>query len=98
MYIPNGTILYCLLFQHHDTTNRFAVNYVCYICQDSRVAVKACEGIMLLCSIADPLCTNALLNATPLCCHLASTLCDLYRRLPPALSAVDIENTQAKWG
>ena len=66
--------------------------------QDSRVAVKACEGVMLLCSIDDALCADALLHSTELCRHLALTLSGLYSKLPPALSPVDVEATQAKWG
>ncbi|XP_052226336.1 FHF complex subunit HOOK interacting protein 2A-like isoform X2 [Dreissena polymorpha] len=66
--------------------------------EDSRVAVKACEGLMLCASLPDPVAAHCLVNRTGFCEDLTSRLVDTYRRLPAEINPLDLEHVQAKWG
>ncbi|WAR21376.1 F16B1-like protein [Mya arenaria] len=66
--------------------------------EDSRVAVKACEGLMLCSSLPDPVAAHCLLNSTQFCHDLTRRLINTYRRLPSQVNPIDLEHVQAKWG
>ncbi|XP_064602232.1 FHF complex subunit HOOK interacting protein 2A-like isoform X2 [Liolophura sinensis] len=65
---------------------------------DGRVAVKACEGLMLCCSIPEEAAVERLINHTNFCKSVTDRLCHLYKKLPQTLDPVDLECVQAKWG
>lgn len=66
--------------------------------EDSRVAVKACEGLMLCSSLPDPVAAHCMINSTKFCDDLTTRLMETYMKLPTNVSPLDIENVQAKWG
>nr|XP_054765402.1 FHF complex subunit HOOK interacting protein 2A-like isoform X1 [Lytechinus pictus] len=65
---------------------------------DSRVAVKACEGLMLCASLPESQAANCIVRNTQFCTLLAERLCSLYNALPLSMDPVDIESVEAKWG
>lgn len=66
--------------------------------QDSRVAVKACEGLILCSSLPDPVAAHCMVNSTRFCQDLTQRLIETYKRLPAETNPADLENVQAKWG
>ncbi|KAL4231182.1 hypothetical protein ACF0H5_008764 [Mactra antiquata] len=66
--------------------------------EDSRVAVKACEGLILCSSLPDPVAAHCLVNSTSFCDDLTQRLIDTYKKLPKEINPLDLENVQAKWG
>lgn len=68
-------------------------------CQDGRIAVKACEGLMLLVSLPEPAAAKCLTQSTCLCELLTDRLATLYKALPQSLDPLDIETVEAiNWG
>ncbi|XP_044880467.1 FHF complex subunit HOOK interacting protein 2A isoform X2 [Mauremys mutica] len=66
---------------------------------DGRVAVKACEGLMLLVSLPEPAAAKCLTQSTCLCELLTDRLTALYKALPPSVDPLDIESVEAvNWG
>ncbi|XP_012578912.1 PREDICTED: protein FAM160B1 [Condylura cristata] len=66
---------------------------------DGRIAVKACEGLMLLVSLPEPAAARCLSQSTCLCELLTDRLAALYRALPQAVDPLDIETVEAiNWG
>ncbi|KAM8806019.1 FHF complex subunit HOOK interacting protein 2A isoform 1-T1 [Eudromia elegans] len=66
---------------------------------DGRIAVKACEGLMLLVSLPEPAAAKCLTQSTCLCELLTDRLATLYRALPQSLDPLDIETVEAiNWG
>ncbi|XP_054975205.1 FHF complex subunit HOOK interacting protein 2A [Sorex araneus] len=66
---------------------------------DGRIAVKACEGLMLLVSLPEPAAAKCLTQSTCLCQLLTDRLAALYQALPQALDPLDIETVEAiNWG
>ncbi|XP_053548666.1 FHF complex subunit HOOK interacting protein 2A [Bombina bombina] len=66
---------------------------------DGRVAVKACEGLMLLVSLPEPAAAKCLTQNTCLCELLTNRLASLYRALPQSIDPLDIETVEAiNWG
>lgn len=66
--------------------------------EDGRVAVKACEGLMLLVSLKHKDAARALVQDTALCYLLNLRLSSLFSALPSDMDPVDIESVEAKWG
>ena len=66
--------------------------------QDSRVAVKACEGLILCASLPEPVAAHCMINSTKFCKDLTQRLADTYNKLPDCVNPADLENVQAKWG
>lgn len=67
--------------------------------QDGRIAVKACEGLMLLVSLPEPAAAKCLTQSTSLCELLTDRLAALYQALPPSVDPLDIETVEAiNWG
>ena len=66
--------------------------------QDARVAVKACEGLMLCASLPTQSAAQCICEHTSFCDDLAERLCQLYVALPTMISPVDIDTVSAKWG
>ena len=75
----------------------FLVYQLLYL-QDSRVAVKACEGLILCSSLPDPVAAHCLVNSTNFCQDLTQRLVQTYKKLPSEINPMDLENVQAKWG
>jgi len=75
----------------------FLVYHLLYL-QDSRVAVKACEGLILCSSLPDPVAAHCLVNSTNFCQDLTQRLVQTYKKLPSEINPMDLENVQAKWG
>ncbi|XP_011670555.2 protein FAM160B1 isoform X2 [Strongylocentrotus purpuratus] len=65
---------------------------------DSRIAVKACEGLMLCASLPESQAAQCMVRNTQFCTLLAERLCSLYNALPLSMDPVDIESVEAKWG
>lgn len=72
---------------------------VCVFPQDGRIAVKACEGLMLLVSLPEPAAAKCLTQSTCLCELLTDRLASLYKALPQSVDPLDIETVEAiNWG
>ncbi|XP_013203578.1 protein FAM160B1 [Microtus ochrogaster] len=66
---------------------------------DGRIAVKACEGLMLLVSLPEPAAAKCLAQSTCLCELLTGRLASLYQALPQSVDPLDIETVEAvNWG
>ncbi|XP_062491356.1 FHF complex subunit HOOK interacting protein 2A isoform X1 [Pezoporus occidentalis] len=66
---------------------------------DGRIAVKACEGLMLLVSLPEPAAAKCLTQSSCLCELLTDRLATLYKALPQSLDPLDIETVEAiNWG
>ncbi|XP_007432455.1 protein FAM160B1 [Python bivittatus] len=66
---------------------------------DGRIAVKACEGLMLLVSLPEPAAAKCLTQSTCLCELLTDRLASLYKALPQSLDPLDIETVEGiNWG
>ncbi|XP_069835822.1 FHF complex subunit HOOK interacting protein 2A [Dendropsophus ebraccatus] len=66
---------------------------------DGRIAVKACEGLMLLVSLPEPAAAKCLMQNTALCELLTDRLSSLYRALPQSIDPLDIETVEGiNWG
>nr|XP_003223534.1 PREDICTED: protein FAM160B1 isoform X2 [Anolis carolinensis] len=66
---------------------------------DGRVAVKACEGLMLLVSLPEPAAAKCLSENTCLCELLTDRLASLYKALPQSMDPLDIETVEGvNWG
>ncbi|XP_071498967.1 FHF complex subunit HOOK interacting protein 2A-like [Diadema antillarum] len=65
---------------------------------DSRIAVKACEGLMLCASLPEKQAAECMVKNTQFCTLLAERLCTLYNALPLSMDPVDVESVEAKWG
>lgn len=66
--------------------------------EDGRVAVKACEGLMLLVSLKHKEAARAIVQDTALCYLLNLRLSSLFSALPNVMDPVDIDSIEAKWG
>ncbi|XP_027262699.1 protein FAM160B1 isoform X3 [Cricetulus griseus] len=66
---------------------------------DGRIAVKACEGLMLLVSLPEPAAAKCLAQSTCLSELLTGRLTSLYKALPQSVDPLDIETVEAvNWG
>ncbi|KAI8492717.1 hypothetical protein Bbelb_293140 [Branchiostoma belcheri] len=65
---------------------------------DSRIAVKSCEGLMLLVSLPEQAAADCAVKHTRLCEVLTDRLSLLHRALPATMEPIDIESVEAKWG
>lgn len=65
---------------------------------DHRVAMKACEGLILCTSLSDELCARSIVEKTPFCQVLVDRLVQLHSSLPRAVDPSFIEVVEAKWG
>nr|XP_056706650.1 FHF complex subunit HOOK interacting protein 2A [Euleptes europaea] len=66
---------------------------------DGRIAVKACEGLMLLVSLPEPAAARCLTQSTCLCELLTDRLASLYKALPQSVDPLDIETVEGvNWG
>ncbi|CAI5775010.1 DUF5917 domain-containing protein [Podarcis lilfordi] len=66
---------------------------------DGRIAVKACEGLMLLVSLPEPAAAKCLAESTCLCELLTDRLASLYKALPQSMDPLDIETVEGvNWG
>lgn len=65
---------------------------------DSRIAVKACEGLMLCASLPEKQAAVCMTKNTQFCTQLTERLCSLYNALPLSMDPVDVESVEAKWG
>ncbi|XP_062584155.1 FHF complex subunit HOOK interacting protein 2A-like, partial [Saccostrea cucullata] len=65
---------------------------------DSRVAVKACEGLMLCASLPEETAATCIVHETAFCTEMSQRLIEAYLKLPSFISPVDLENVEAKWG
>ncbi|CAK8682922.1 FHF complex subunit HOOK interacting protein 2A-like [Clavelina lepadiformis] len=66
--------------------------------EDGRVAVKACEGLLLLVSMPHETAARATVQDTMLCPLLNTRLRTLFTSLPAALDPSDVDSVSAKWG
>nr|XP_033797958.1 protein FAM160B1 [Geotrypetes seraphini] len=66
---------------------------------DGRIAVKACEGLMLLVSLPELAAAKCLVQNTCLCELLTDRLTSLYKALAQSVDPLDIETVEAiNWG
>lgn len=66
--------------------------------EDRRIAVKACEGLMLCSSIPDDHAASVIILYTPFCEVMVDCLTGLFESLPKEMEPADIANVVAKWG
>ncbi|MEJ1270955.1 family with sequence similarity 160 member B1 [Cricetulus griseus] len=70
-----------------------------FFLEDGRIAVKACEGLMLLVSLPEPAAAKCLAQSTCLSELLTGRLTSLYKALPQSVDPLDIETVEAvNWG
>ncbi|XP_033119394.1 protein FAM160B1-like isoform X2 [Anneissia japonica] len=65
---------------------------------DSKIAVKACEGLLLIASLPEKHAAQCISEHPMFCTSLAERLCSLYTALPLSMDPVDVESVEAKWG
>lgn len=65
---------------------------------DQKIAVKACEGLMLLVGLPEARAARILAECTSLGSIVCSKLSMLVKRLPMNVDPADVEGTEAKWG
>ncbi|XP_056005597.1 FHF complex subunit HOOK interacting protein 2A-like isoform X2 [Ostrea edulis] len=65
---------------------------------DSRVAVKACEGLMLCASLPEETAASCIVQDTAFCTEMSQRLVEAYLKLPSFINPADLENVEAKWG
>nr|CAB3244298.1 protein FAM160B1 [Phallusia mammillata] len=66
--------------------------------EDGRVAVKACEGLLLLVSTPHEAAARATVQDTALCPLLNTRLTNLFTALPTSLDPTDVDCVTVKWG
>ncbi|XP_028391522.1 protein FAM160B1-like [Dendronephthya gigantea] len=66
--------------------------------EDRRIAVKACEGLMLCSSIPDDHAASVIILYTPFCEVMVDCLTGLFQSLPKEMDPAYIANIVAKWG
>ncbi|GAB1598710.1 protein FAM160B1-like isoform X3 [Argonauta hians] len=76
------------------------VNSLLSMCssEDGRVAIKACEGLMLCSSLPEKSAVNCLIENTDFCANLTNRLIKLYQRLPSTINPDELDAVYAKWG
>lgn len=65
---------------------------------DQRIAVKACEGLMLLVGVPEARSARTLVECTAFAQIICSKLAKLVSDLPLNVDPADVESTEAKWG
>lgn len=60
--------------------------------------VKACEGLMLISSVAHITCTKALIKHSKFCETLTQLLVTHYNNIPDILDPADVEHIYVAWG
>ena len=65
---------------------------------DQKIAVKACEGLMLLVGLPEAKASKTLVECTQLANFICCKLSKLIAELPLTLDPADVESTEAKWG
>ena len=65
---------------------------------DQKIAVKACEGLMLLVGLPEARAARFLVECTSLGAIVCSKLNSLIKNLPMNVDPADVEATEAKWG
>ncbi|KAL9983987.1 hypothetical protein ACROYT_G006237 [Oculina patagonica] len=66
--------------------------------EDSRIAVKSCEGLMLCASLPEEHAATVIILYTPFCEVMADRLKVLFDALPKTMEPLDISAVAAKWG
>ncbi|CAH1783099.1 unnamed protein product [Owenia fusiformis] len=67
--------------------------------EDSRVAIKACEGLLLCASLPEESSAKAIIENTKFCTEITEKLTRLYSLLPKTLDPGDVESLyEANWG
>ncbi|XP_031568574.1 protein FAM160B1-like isoform X2 [Actinia tenebrosa] len=66
--------------------------------EDSRIAVKACEGLLLCASLPEDHAATVIILYTPFCEIMADRLNPLFQALQQSMDPADISNASAKWG
>ncbi|PSN44327.1 hypothetical protein C0J52_11105 [Blattella germanica] len=65
---------------------------------DSRVVVKACEGVMVMASLPSDIFAHSVATQSDLCRILASKLETLFETIPPEIEPNDLDDLQINWG
>ncbi|PNF15187.1 hypothetical protein B7P43_G14385 [Cryptotermes secundus] len=65
---------------------------------DSRVVVKACEGLMVMASLPSDVFARSVACHSDLCTILANKLNTLFATIPPDIDPNDIDDMQVNWG
>ncbi|XP_070541239.1 FHF complex subunit HOOK interacting protein 2A-like [Ptychodera flava] len=65
---------------------------------DTRVAVKAGEGLMLVTSLPEINAAKCIVDHTQFCAHISDRLCTLYQQLPIVMDPVDVDTVEVTWG
>lgn len=65
---------------------------------DSRVVVKACEGLMVMASLPSDALARSMVCHSDLCTVLANRLNILFAAIPPDIDPNDLDDMQVNWG
>ncbi|XP_014672415.1 PREDICTED: protein FAM160B1-like isoform X2 [Priapulus caudatus] len=65
---------------------------------DSRVVIKACEGLLLCASLPEDMAASIIAEHSRFSQVLAAQLAKLYILIPRSMHPADIDSTEAKWG
>lgn len=65
---------------------------------DSRVVVKACEGLMVMASLPSDVFARSVVCHSDLCTVLANKLNVLFAAVPPDIDPNDLDDLQVNWG
>ncbi|XP_021918003.1 protein FAM160B1-like isoform X3 [Zootermopsis nevadensis] len=65
---------------------------------DSRVVVKACEGVMVMASLPSDVFAHSVACRSDLCSILVSKLNALFAAIPPDIDPNDLDDMQVNWG
>ncbi|XP_057305716.1 FHF complex subunit HOOK interacting protein 2A-like [Hydractinia symbiolongicarpus] len=66
--------------------------------EDSRVAIKACEGLLLCTSIPEDQAASVIVLYTAFCERMADQLAKLFRGLPAVIDPADMNQLSTTWG
>lgn len=66
--------------------------------QDSQVVLRACEGIMIVCSLPDDDVANLMTGCSAVCETLVGKLLDKYRAIPRHLDPCEVDHLNITWG
>ncbi|KAK3723849.1 hypothetical protein QZH41_019513, partial [Actinostola sp. cb2023] len=86
--------------RHRDKPDYTLVNSLLNLStsEDSRIGIKACEGLMLCASLPEDHAATVIILYTPFCEIMADRLNPLFAALPQNMDPAGISDVTAKWG
>lgn len=93
-----GSLSSCNKYDDHD---RFLLVdlLLCYMSSaDNQVVLRACEGILIVCSLPEQEIAHLITACTPLCQTLIQMITDTYNHIPKDVDPNDVECFTTTWG